>query len=97
MIASLVESKVRSGCPGVNGLGSQWTDGSSRWDRVQFYLDDIDDDVSMTALRLLVKDLLVLFTAVNEGVINVLGELPFRGHGRHLTPGLTPLCRRTLL
>jgi hypothetical protein len=41
---------------------------------VQFYLDDIDDDVSMTALRLLVKDLLVLFTAVNEGVINVLGE-----------------------
>lgn len=39
----------------------------------QFYTDDIDDDVSMTALRLLVKDLLVLFQAVNEGVINVLG------------------------
>lgn len=38
----------------------------------KFYLDDIDDDVAMTALRLLVKDLLVLFTAVNEGVINVL-------------------------
>ncbi|KDE07612.1 hypothetical protein MVLG_02077 [Microbotryum lychnidis-dioicae p1A1 Lamole] len=38
----------------------------------KFYADDIDDDVSMTALRLLVKDLLVLFTAVNEGVINVL-------------------------
>lgn len=30
----------------------------------------------MTALRFLVKDLLVLFTAVNEGVINVLGEFP---------------------
>lgn len=29
----------------------------------------------MTALRFLVKDLLVLFTCVNEGVINVLGEL----------------------
>jgi hypothetical protein len=40
----------------------------------QFYTDDIDDEVSMTALRFLVKDLLVLFTAVNEGVINVLGE-----------------------
>ncbi|KAM0748804.1 ANTH-domain-containing protein [Meredithblackwellia eburnea MCA 4105] len=38
----------------------------------KFYLDDISDDVSMTALRLLVKDLLVLFQAVNEGVINVL-------------------------
>ncbi|KAI5480186.1 ENTH domain containing protein [Pseudohyphozyma bogoriensis] len=38
----------------------------------KFYLDDIDDEVAMTALRLLVKDLLVLFTAVNEGVINVL-------------------------
>ncbi|GJN91116.1 hypothetical protein Rhopal_004134-T1 [Rhodotorula paludigena] len=38
----------------------------------KFYTEDVDDDVSMTALRLLVKDLLVLFTAVNEGVINVL-------------------------
>ena len=34
----------------------------------------MDDDVTMTALRLLVKDLLVLFQAVNEGVINVLGQ-----------------------
>ncbi|KAK4051349.1 hypothetical protein OIV83_002833 [Microbotryomycetes sp. JL201] len=38
----------------------------------KFYSDDVDDQVSMTALRFLVKDLLVLFTAVNEGVINVL-------------------------
>ncbi|TNY20689.1 ENTH domain-containing protein [Rhodotorula diobovata] len=38
----------------------------------KFYADDVDDDVSMTALRLLVKDLLVLFTIVNEGVINIL-------------------------
>ncbi|BGP56032.1 hypothetical protein JCM8202v2_003639 [Rhodotorula sphaerocarpa] len=38
----------------------------------KFYNEDVNDDVSMTALRLLVKDLLVLFTAVNEGVINVL-------------------------
>jgi ANTH domain len=33
----------------------------------------MDDDVTLTALRLLVKDLLLLFEAVNEGVINVLG------------------------
>ncbi|GAA5971033.1 hypothetical protein JCM11641_004121 [Rhodosporidiobolus odoratus] len=38
----------------------------------KFYQDDVDDDVSMTALRLLVKDLLVLFTCVNEGIINIL-------------------------
>ncbi|BGP00224.1 Clathrin coat assembly protein AP180A [Rhodotorula toruloides] len=38
----------------------------------KFYTEDVDDDVSMTALRLLVKDLLVLFACVNEGVINVL-------------------------
>ena len=42
---------------------------------LQFYLDDSDDDVVMTSLRLLVKDLLMLFVAVNEGVINVLGAV----------------------
>jgi len=35
----------------------------------------------MTALRLLTKDLLILFTCVNEGMINILGKqlltLPF--------------------
>jgi hypothetical protein len=36
----------------------------------------MDDDVTLTALRLLVKDLLLLFEAVNEGVINVLGKSP---------------------
>ena len=35
----------------------------------------MEDDVTMTALRMLVKDLLLLFQAVNEGVINVLGQL----------------------
>ena len=39
----------------------------------KFYLEDREDEVTMTALRLLVKDLLILFTSVNEGVINVLG------------------------
>ncbi|MBW0523891.1 hypothetical protein O181_063606 [Austropuccinia psidii MF-1] len=38
----------------------------------KFYLEDIDDDLVMSALRILVKDLLILFQAVNEGVINVL-------------------------
>ncbi|CAH7677196.1 ANTH domain-containing protein [Phakopsora pachyrhizi] len=38
----------------------------------KFYLEDTDDDLVMSALRLLVKDLLILFQAVNEGVINVL-------------------------
>lgn len=41
----------------------------------RFYLEDKEDEVTMTALRLLVKDLLILFTSVNEGVINVLGEI----------------------
>ncbi|KAI9433505.1 hypothetical protein H4582DRAFT_2060917 [Lactarius indigo] len=35
-----------------------------------FYLDDLDDELTITALRMLVKDLLVLFQAVNEEVIN---------------------------
>jgi hypothetical protein len=39
----------------------------------KFYLEDREDEVTMSALRLLVKDLLTLFTSVNEGVINVLG------------------------
>ncbi|TDL23980.1 ANTH-domain-containing protein [Rickenella mellea] len=38
----------------------------------RFYLDDLEDELNITALRMLVKDLLVLFQAVNEGVINVL-------------------------
>lgn len=38
----------------------------------RFYLDDLGDELTITALRMLVKDLLILFQAVNEGVINVL-------------------------
>jgi len=40
---------------------------------LQFYLDDLEDELTITALRMLVKDLLILFQAGNEGVINVLG------------------------
>jgi len=42
---------------------------------MQFYLDDLEDELTTTALRMLVKDLLILFQAGNEGVINVLGIL----------------------
>lgn len=42
-------------------------------DLPQFYLDDLEDELNITALRMLVKDLLILFQACNEGVINVLG------------------------
>ncbi|PSR80211.1 hypothetical protein PHLCEN_2v6793 [Hermanssonia centrifuga] len=38
----------------------------------RFYLDDLEDELNITALRMLVKDLLILFQACNEGVINVL-------------------------
>ncbi|VDB99917.1 unnamed protein product [Peniophora sp. CBMAI 1063] len=38
----------------------------------QFYRDDLEDELNITALRMLVKDLLILFQAGNEGVINVL-------------------------
>ncbi|KAK2463621.1 hypothetical protein APHAL10511_004372 [Amanita phalloides] len=38
----------------------------------RFYLDDLEDELTNTALRMLVKDLLILIQACNEGVINVL-------------------------
>jgi hypothetical protein len=34
----------------------------------------VDDELHLTALRMLVKDLLILFQAGNEAVINLLGE-----------------------
>ncbi|CAI2165465.1 2683_t:CDS:2 [Funneliformis geosporum] len=40
----------------------------------KFYLDEVDNEITLLAFRLLVKDLLVLFQAVNEGVINVLDQ-----------------------
>ncbi|KAH9973617.1 ANTH domain-containing protein [Lactifluus volemus] len=38
----------------------------------RFYLDNLEDELTITSLQMLVKDLLILFQAVNEGVINVL-------------------------
>jgi hypothetical protein len=44
---------------------------------LQFYLDDLEDQLTITALRMLVKDLLTLFQACNEAVINILGAFCF--------------------
>ncbi|KAK9249237.1 ANTH domain-containing protein [Lipomyces tetrasporus] len=40
--------------------------------RCRFLPNDVTDDISLTAFRLLVHDLLALHQAVNEGVMNVL-------------------------
>lgn len=45
---------------------------------------------------MLAKDLLVLFQAVNEGVINILGVHASRCD-THISLALTPLITRTLL
>lgn len=38
----------------------------------RFYLENLEDDLTVTALRMLVKDLVILFQAGNEGMVNVL-------------------------
>lgn len=40
----------------------------------QFYDDDLKDENTILAFRMLIKDLLVLFQAGNEGVCNILGR-----------------------
>jgi hypothetical protein len=37
-------------------------------------LGDLSNDITLTAFRLLVSDLLALFQPLNEGVMNVLGH-----------------------
>ncbi|PWN46422.1 ANTH-domain-containing protein, partial [Ceraceosorus guamensis] len=37
-----------------------------------FFFDDLNDDMSITALRMALKDLFALYTAINEGMINIL-------------------------
>lgn len=73
MMDALVECRVSpNNCP--FGRSTSWSSCNSS----QFYLDDLEDQLTLTALRMLVKDLLILFQAVNEGVINVLGKGPGR-------------------
>lgn len=52
---------------------------------IQFYDDDLRDENTVLALRLLVKDLLVLFQAGNEGVCNILGVFQYSQARRWLT------------
>ncbi|SAM08845.1 hypothetical protein [Absidia glauca] len=40
--------------------------------KCKFILDDVDNTISVFAFRLVVEDLLILFQAVNEGVVNIL-------------------------
>ncbi|OZJ03353.1 hypothetical protein BZG36_02991 [Bifiguratus adelaidae] len=40
--------------------------------KCKFYIDQVDNEITMEALRLLVREILRLFQAVNEGVINIL-------------------------
>jgi hypothetical protein len=56
----------------VGHLRSRHTQGPHT-DDVQFYDDNLQDENTVLAFRMLVKDLLVLFQAGNEGVCNVLG------------------------
>lgn len=41
---------------------------------LQFFLEDFNDEMTITAFRMTLKDLLALYTAINEGMINILGE-----------------------
>ncbi|KAI9301552.1 ANTH domain-containing protein [Cunninghamella echinulata] len=40
--------------------------------KCRFVLDDVDNTISLFAFRLVVEDLLILFQAINEGVVNIL-------------------------
>lgn len=42
----------------------------------QLLTSEPENEITLTAFRLLTMDLLVLFHAMNEGTINVLGESP---------------------
>jgi len=44
-------------------------------DGVQPFDDEPENEITMTAFRLLTMDLLVLFHVMNEGTINILGGL----------------------
>ena len=43
----------------------------------KFLDNEVDNEITLTAFRLLVMDLLVFFHVVNEGVINVLGMVRY--------------------
>lgn len=41
-------------------------------------MDEKDPAITLFAYRMTIEDLLALFQAVNEGVVNILGEFHFR-------------------
>lgn len=40
---------------------------------MQFLTEDVENEITLTAFRLLTLDLLSLYSVMNEGTINVLG------------------------
>lgn len=39
-----------------------------------YFTDNTQDEMAMTAFRMALKDMLAIYAAINEGVINVLGK-----------------------
>lgn len=62
----------------------------SRLIRLQLLDHEPENEITLTAFRLLTMDLLVLFHVMNEGTINVLGQLV---PTEYLSPDLTFLNR----
>ena len=48
----------------------------------QLVVDDVENEISLTAFRLLVLDLMTLYAVMNEGTINVLGTFNEREYTR---------------
>lgn len=44
--------------------------------KCEFLTDDEENDITLTAFRMVTMDLLMLFSVVNEGTINILGMYP---------------------
>ena len=47
---------------------------------IQFFAEDVRDELTLTAFRMAFKDVLALYAAINEGVINILGQLKVISH-----------------
>jgi len=60
---------------------------------VKFLDSEVDNEITLTAFRLLVMDLLVFFHVVNEGVINVLGRWRLVYCSLHLSDKVRALFR----
>ena len=67
LLDALVERRVSSD-------SHPWAVPWSSYSHTQSYMDNLEDLLATAALRMLVKDFLILFQAVNEGIISVLGK-----------------------